>query len=190
MRRRVLLQWMGATVGTFRFAPLGAQAALTPAHEVLLRSTAAAVLPQEIGPQGQDAAVRAFLDWIRDYRAGADTDHGYGVTRLRQLPPSPASRYPAQLEALEAAARARGRGFADLSLDERRTLIEAALTAARVDRLPSRPDGGHVAADLMGFFFNSVEANDLCYRAAIGRDQCRGLAGSTERPAPRTRGGR
>lgn len=30
----------------------------------------------------------------------------------------------------------------------------------------------------MSFFYNSSEAYDLCYRAAIGRDRCRGLEGS------------
>jgi hypothetical protein len=42
----------------------------------------------------------------------------------------------------------------------------------------------------MAFYFNSSEANDLAYRAAIGRDTCRGLTGSENRPAPMTTGGR
>jgi hypothetical protein len=191
MRRRVLLQWMGATLGAVRLpARASAQTTLTPADEARVRSVAEVVLPQEIGGPGQDAAVAAFITWLRDYRAGADTDHGYGVTRLRRLPPSPAAKYPAQLDALDAAARARGRSFADLGREDRRALVEAAITAAKIEWLPSRPDGGHVATDLLGFFFNSVEANDLCYQAAIGRDQCRTLDGSSERPAPRPRGGR
>ena len=182
---------MGATLGAVRLpARASAQTTLTPADEARVRSVAEVVLPQEIGGPGQDAAVAAFITWLRDYRAGADTDHGYGVTRLRRLPPSPAAKYPAQLDALDAAARAQGRSFADLGREERRILVEAAITAAKIERLPSRPDGGHVATDLLGFFFNSVEANDLCYQAAIGRDQCRTLDGSSERPAPRPRGGR
>jgi hypothetical protein len=48
--------------------------------------------------------------------------------------------------------------------------------------LPRTPDGKHVASDLMAFYFNSSEANDLCYRAHIGRDECRGLAGSDREP--------
>ena len=182
---------MGATLGAVRLpARASAQTTLTPADEARVRSVAEVVLPQEIGGPGQDAAVAAFITWLHDYRAGADTDHGYGVTRLRRLPPSPAAKYPAQLDALDAAARAQGRSFADLGREERRILVEAAITAAKIERLPSRPDGGHVATDLLGFFFNSVEANDLCYQAAIGRDQCRTLDGSSERPAPRPRGGR
>jgi erythromycin esterase-like protein len=191
MRRRVLLQWLGATLGTVPLPTrIRAQAAMTPADEARLRAVAEVVLPQELGAPGQDATVTAFAAWLRDYRAGAETDYGYGAPRLRRLPPSPASKYPAQLDALEAAARARGRSFADLGRDDRRALVEAAIAEAKVERLPARPDGGHVATDLLGFFFNSVEANDLCYQAAIGRDQCRTLTGSSERPAPRPRGGR
>ena len=190
MRRRVLLQLLGATIGTAR-VPLGVRAqAPTPADQTRIRSIADAVLPEEIGVAEQDKVVAAFVAWLRDYRAGADTDHGYGVTRLRRLPPSPAARYPAQIEALETAARTRGKSFGDLAREERRTILEAAIAAAKIQRLPSRPDGGHIATDLMGFYFNSIDANDVCYRASIGRDLCRGLDGSSERPAPLQQGGR
>jgi hypothetical protein len=62
--------------------------------------------------------------------------------------------------------------------------VAAAIGAARVQDLPERPDGRHVAADLLAFFFRSSEASDLCYGKAIGRDQCRGLPGSEDPPAP------
>jgi hypothetical protein len=62
--------------------------------------------------------------------------------------------------------------------------VAAAITDAKIERLPARPDGGHVATDLMAFYFNSLEANDLAYGLAIGRDTCRGLEGSQNRPAP------
>jgi hypothetical protein len=42
----------------------------------------------------------------------------------------------------------------------------------------------------MGFYFSSVEANDLCYRAQIGRDTCRELASSDGRPAALSAGER
>ena len=57
-------------------------------------------------------------------------------------------------------------------------------TFAKIDRLSARPTGAHIAADLMGHYFNSAAAQDLCYRAAIGRDACRGLPGSERKPAP------
>ena len=60
--------------------------------------------------------------------------------------------------------------------------VAAALEQAKVTQLPQTPDGKHVASDLMTFYFRSSEANDLCYRAHIGRDECRGLAGSEQEP--------
>jgi hypothetical protein len=96
-------------------------------------------------------------------------------------PPSPMRRYPAQLAALDREAGGRGR-FAALPAEARRPIVERAIAAARVDRLPPRPDGGHVATDLMAYFFWSSRANDLCYRADIARDDCRGLPGSEQPP--------
>jgi hypothetical protein len=61
--------------------------------------------------------------------------------------------------------------------------VEAALEKTKLIDLPRTPDGRHVAADLMAFYFRSSDGNDLCYRAAIGRDQCRGLKGSDNPPA-------
>jgi hypothetical protein len=36
----------------------------------------------------------------------------------------------------------------------------------------------------MAFFYRGSEANDLCYRAEIGKDTCRGLADSEKAPKP------
>ena len=142
------------------------------------------VLPSEIGVNGRKEAVSAFTRWIRNYKEGADTDHGYGNTRIRSTGPSPARNYPTQMAALDAAARAKGAAsFAAASADDRRALIEAAIATAKVERLPSRPTGAHVATDLMGHYFHSSAGSDRCYRAAIGRDTCRGLPGSENKPA-------
>jgi hypothetical protein len=155
----------------------------------LLEAIAEAVLPTELGAQGRTRVVADFLRWIRDYREGAETDHGYGFTRIRSTGASPATKYPEQLVALERAAAAtkpgaEGRAFVALAVDARRAAISAALVEAKVERLPARPTGAHVAADLMAFYFNSPAALDLCYRAQIGRDMCRGLEGSEKEPAP------
>jgi hypothetical protein len=145
-----------------------------------LAALADVVLPSE---SDRAAAVAAFVKWIADYREGADTDHGYGNTRVRSTGPSPARHYPAQIAALDAAAQAKGAPrFASATLDDRRVIVEAAIAEARVERLPARPTGAHIAADFMGHYFNSPAASDLCYRAAIGRDACRGLAGSEKAP--------
>jgi hypothetical protein len=132
-----------------------------------------------------DAIADRFATWLKNYKAGADKGHGYGVTRLATASDSPVVAYIPQLAVLEKAARQRGaKDFATLSNDDQHALIEAAFQGAKVDRLPDRPEGKHVAADLMAFFFRSSEANDLCYRAEIGKDTCRDLADSPRPPNP------
>jgi hypothetical protein len=146
-----------------------------------LVAIAGVVLPSEAD---RAAAVAAFVKWIAEYKEGADTDHGYGNTRVRSTGPSPARNYPAQIAALDAAAKVHGAAsFAGAGLEQRRTIVEAAIAEAKVERLPARPAGAHIAVDLMGHYFNSPAALDLCYRAAIERDSCRGLAGSEKKPA-------
>lgn len=177
MNRRELFGRLGSAVVA---APFG------DADRTTLLALAEVVLPSELGASGRGRVVDDFVRWIRGYRAGADMDHGYGFTRMRTTPASPAAGYPAALDALDRAARARGAAFASLPVDARRAIVERALADAKIERLPPRPSGGHVAADLMAFYFNSSDANDLCYRAAIERDACRGLPGSEEPPEPLT----
>ena len=184
--RRSAMKTIGTTVAVMRVAPAVAatqQAPVTISTEdvATLNAVADVVLPRELGADGRRNTVSAFLRWLRNYRDGAETDHGYGVTRLRRTGTSPGFSYAAQLAGLQAAA---GGGFARLPADERRPLVEAALTTAKIDRLPGRPNGGHVISDLMAFYFNSAAATDLCYRAAIGRHDCRGLANSEKPPDP------
>ena len=182
IRRRDVLKGLAA-------APvlrLSAEAVLQQAGSSPLRADdpvvvalAEVVLPAECDRR---AAIAGFVRWLDNYKEGADTDHGYGNTRIRSTAPSPARNYAAQIAALDAAARTAGaQGFAAASAAQRRTIVEAALASAGIERLPGRPNGAHIASDLMGHYFNSSAANDLCYRAAIERDACRGLDGS-ERP--------
>jgi hypothetical protein len=169
MHRRSLLRWL-ASIGPLR---AWAQTAGFPGDQgETLRAVAAVVLPSELGAGQLEKTVGAFERWVRDYRPGAEMDHGYGFTRLRAKPPSPASTYLRQLQELRLAGDA----------DSRRSVVEASLGQAKVIALPQTPDGRHVATDLMAFCFRSSEANDLCYRAHIGRDECRGLAGSDREP--------
>jgi hypothetical protein len=155
-----------------------AQTANFPANQDdALRALAAVVLPAELGAAGIDQTAEAFARWVQGYRAGAEMDHGYGMTRLRSKGASPAPNYLRHLEALRAAVLS---GDAE----SKRQAVTAALEQAKITDLPRTPDGRHVAADLMAFYFRSSDANDLCYRAAIGRDLCRGLDGSEQAPAP------
>ena len=200
MRRRRLLQLLAAGAGLPALARSGLQPAaqalaaaprpvpsvpLDAAAEATLRALAETVLPSSLGRERTAEVTRRFLAWLRGYQSGAETDHGYGATRIVATGASPATAYPAQLAALERQARRRAGSFAAADPDLRRRLTESALRKARVEALPERPDGRHVAADLMSFFFLSAEAADLCYGAAIGRDTCRGLPGSEERPEKR-----
>jgi hypothetical protein len=179
MKRRTLLQILASTIVALpgRIGLRAQPATLSAPQVARLRMVADVVLPQEIGAAARTRAVDQFLAWLQNYRAGAETDHGYGFPRLRRTAPSPAIKYAEQLNALGAA-------FTDLAPAERSRVVETAIGVAEVKRLPARPDGTHVVTDLMAFYFNSIEANDVCYRAQIGRDTCRGLEGSGNRPAP------
>ena len=186
MRRRSLLQRAAAALSSLPGlrAPAWAEPLpkLAPANEETLLALAATVLPASLGQKRVLEVTARFEAWLGAYRPGAELDHGYGHTKLQTTLGSPASGHELQLAALERSARAEGSSFASLSDDRRRALVIAALHAANVAELPERPDGRHVATDLLAFFVRSSEANDLCYQAAIGRDTCRGLAGSDVEP--------
>jgi hypothetical protein len=159
----------------------------TPAQIATLRALAEVALPSSLGADGRDDAVRRFVTWVRGYKPGADRGHGYGNSQLSApTGPSPASRYPAQFDALDAAAKTRGAAtFAALTLVPRRAVVEAALNdPQRVTQMPARPNGANLVADFMGLYFNGADARDVAYNAAIGRDTCRGLDGSDQAPRP------
>ena len=69
-------------------------------------------------------------------------------------------------------------------------MVTDAIAAANIRDLPGRPNGGHVATDLMAHFFNGPGANDLAYGRGIGREACRDLDGSDQRPSALPNGGR
>ena len=188
MKRRSVLQWttavLGALPGLRQRGWAQPLVALGPHGDATLRALAEVVLPASLGPVRRAEVVEGFQQWLRGYREGAELDHGYGHPRLRSTGPTPAAGYARQLGALEDAARAAGQAFAELPRAGQQALVEGALAEAGLEDLPERPDGRHVAADLMSFFFRSAAANDLCYGAAIGRDECRGLPGSEDRPDP------
>jgi hypothetical protein len=179
MRRRTLLRWIASLGSTLRLSSVSAwaQTAAFPAtHSDTLAALAAVVLPSELGAERIRMIAHRFEQWVREYRPGAEMDHGYGFTRLRTKPPSPAPVYLRQLETLKPA-------LLNEDAAVRRHAVEATLDEAKVTDLPRTPDGRHIASDLMAFYFRSSDANDLCYRAAIGRDLCRGLKGSENPPA-------
>ncbi len=187
MKRRTLLQWLAATAAILPFERIRLYAQpreLTPEAIATLHEIAATVVPASLGAAQVRDTTDKFIVWVRGYREGVPLEHGYGHPKLRRSPASPVPIYIAQLAALDAAARAKGAAWSDLDLETRRALIDASLATANVRALPGRPSGQHVVADLMAFYFRSSEANDACYRAAIGREVCRPIAITTRRPEP------
>jgi len=160
---------------------------LTADQVFVLRDIAGTVLPSAIGRKGQDAAVDAFLTWIRQYREGVALSHGYGEPRLVKSGPTPAPGYATQIAALQQGAQSRGGRFGALPLEVRRELLDAAFKAADLRNLPGRPDGKHVVADMMAHYFRSSGANDLCYNSRIGRNTYRAIRVTTVRPVPLNR---
>jgi hypothetical protein len=181
MRRRTLLK-AALTVAAWLKVP-GARAwaqevGFPGGRRATLEDVAAAVLPSALGRDGLASATDAFVGWVRGYRAGAAMSPGYGAPRLRYKAPSPAPTYQAQLEQLAAGP------FARADVAERRRLLREAFEAAGVRDLTGVPDGRHVAADLMSFWFASPAAHDQAYRAQIGKDTCRRIEDSGRVPAP------
>jgi hypothetical protein len=186
MRRRTLLQAIVTTLPALSFSRVRLNAqlrTLTPEAIATLQDVAATVLPASLGADKISLTADRFVAWTRGYQEGVPLQHGYGHPRLVTTAASPVPDYVAQLASLAAAARARGGRFGSLTLDTRRALLDEALAAARVTQLPSRPSGGHVASDLMAFYFRSSEANDVAHRARIGRQICRPIELTTRRPA-------
>jgi hypothetical protein len=143
-----------------------AQTTFPGARGSALKALAAIILPASIDT---NRVVERFIAWVRDYRPGADLEHGYGFPRFRSKPVLPVANYIRQLD--------------ELGATPNREAVERAL--AGVTALPQSPNGAHIVTDLMSFYFHSSDANDECYHAKIGRDQCRGLAGSDQPPAAR-----
>ena len=179
MTRRTALDWLAAAAGVLRLPALRAwaQTAGFPGeHAATLRELAAVVLPASLGRPAIVQVAARFEQWVRDYRPGAEMEHGYGVTRIRFQPSSPAAAYREQLSALKASLGG--------DPDAKRKAVAAALTQAGIDALPRLPDGKHIVSDLISFYFHSGQGYDLCYGAAIERDRCRGLDGSDNPPPP------
>jgi hypothetical protein len=150
-----------------------------------------AILPRELGDAQMLRVVAAFRRWMNDYREHAELLHAYGASRLSFAGPTPATRWMSQLDTLDASARSSlGKSFVAATIEERRTLVRAALAAERNPSRGSTERANHVANALLAYFFSSSAATDLCYEASIGRNTCRPLARSPERPVARSASGR
>jgi hypothetical protein len=184
MLRRNFFRWLSTSFIPFlfpRFARAQARG-LGNSETPLVLEVARVVLPGSLGRARAEEIGKQFVRWTRGYKAGADAGYGYGFPKVQVMPANPATGYPEQLGALQTAASAKGGSFASLEAGAKREIIAAALEQAKVDRIPQRPNGKHVAADLLAFFYNSADGQDFLYDAAIKRDDCRGLSTSAQRP--------
>jgi hypothetical protein len=172
MRRRTVLQSALGAAGLGSL-PAWAQAAFPGNRDKELKELAAVVLPASLGRKATDAVADQFVRWVREYKPGAEMGPGYGNTRIRRTADSPAATYMAQLEQLQPVMT--------------RAAIGEAIKKAGVRDLGQVPTGQHIASDLMMFYFQSPEANDMAYEAAVGKDQCRTIADSSQKPKARTR---
>jgi hypothetical protein len=187
--RRAFLAWAAGAIpaaGIVRRAHALSVTALssTGAPTATLRALGDVVLPSALGTAGIDREVAAFRRWMTGYREHAELTHGYGTSRIRYSGPTPVTRWTSQLDALDAAGRKQfGAPFASLSLSRREAVVRSAL-GGKLDRMPAVAEADHVAAALIAHFYGSSAATDLCYGAAIGREQCRPLAQSSREPLP------
>ncbi|HZR22961.1 MAG TPA: hypothetical protein VFA59_05180 [Vicinamibacterales bacterium] len=181
MKRRTVLKGIAgaaASLPVLSRPALAQPGQLNGPAVLLLHEIAHTVLPSALGAARTRAVVERFVAWARGYQEGVALAHGYGHPRLQKSGPSPVPTYVAQLDALK--------DWSSLDLEGRRAALDAAFTKANIRNLPPRPMGQHVVADLMAFYFRSSEANDDCYKAAIGRETCRTIAVTVRKPDSRS----
>jgi hypothetical protein len=139
-----------------------------PIDESAMCELAAVVLPQSLGRERTDKVAADFLKWIAGYKEGVHTSSGYGDPHTQTVPPNPSKNYAAELSAFNGSIT--------------KESVAAALEKAKIERIPNRPNGRHVATDLLAYFYGSAEGEDFLYGVEIKRNDCRGLSNSTERP--------
>ena len=160
----------------------GAAPASLPANT--LRAVAEAVLPDELGDDGRERAVRAFERWSEALEPVAELSHPYLVPEIRYSGPDPRPGWAAQLDGLEKECGSRHAiSLSDLDVPGRRELLARPLGEAGPE--PGAPQNAdHVALALIAHFFGSPIATDLCYGRAIRKELCRSIEGAEDEPAP------
>ena len=198
--RRTFLKQSAATVAAVSLsgcapgegresAPADAGATATGTTPVLLpaetlRAVAEAVLPDDLGDDGRERAVRAFERWSDGLEPVAELSHPYLVPEIRYSGPDPRPGWAAQLEGLEKECGSRyGTSLSDLDVPGRRELLARPLREAGPG-LGAPQNADHVAPALVAHFFGSAIATDLCYGRAIRKELCRTIEGAEAEPAP------
>lgn len=201
--RRAFLKQSAATVAAVSLTGCAPGAADEPASETgghalsgssgatpvplpseTLRAIGEAVLPDELGENGRERAVRAFERWSEALEPVAELSHPYLVPEIRYSGPDPRPGWAAQLEGLEKeCARRHGVSVSDLDVPGRRELLAGPLGETGPD-LGAPQNAHHVALALAAHFFGSAIATDLCYGRGIRKELCRSIEGAEDEPAP------
>ena len=143
------------------------------------------VLPKSaLGDEGVSSVLDGFLDWLSEFEAVAELDHPYlWSDEIAYGPPDPAPRWSGQLEALELEATKRhDQRYSDLSSEEQRVILDRHLPDDFGPDLPDAGSASHIAIGILAYFYNTSEANDLGYGAAIEKQTCRGLDTGPDQP--------
>jgi hypothetical protein len=155
-----------------------------------LAAVAAIVLPAaSLGEDGVRRVVEGFRKWLDELEPVAELDHAYIFTdEILYGPPDPEPLWRAQLEALELEAEKRhDASFDAIPREEQEALLRRQLPSNPGTGLPDPARAPHVALGLLAYFYQTGEANDLCYERAIERTTCRGVeSGASEPPARRS----
>ena len=153
----------------------------------LLSAVGAAVLPDELGEQGRQAAITSFVAWADGYDPVAEEMHGYGYSDIRYLPADPSPAWRAQLTALDLLARrSRQTPFGQLPVEARRELLTIALDGVLGDRLPAPLTAPHIALALLSHWASTGDAWDLALGVKVQTGNCRVLGDANAKPLPIT----
>jgi hypothetical protein len=155
-----------------------------------LAAVAGIVLPAaSLGDDGVRRAVEGFRKWLDELEPVAELDHAYISTdEILYGPPDPEPLWTAQLEALELEAEKRHESsFAAIPREAQEALLRRQFNPNPGAGFPDPARAPHVALGLLAYFYQTSEANDLCYERAIERTTCRGVeSGASEPPARRS----
>lgn len=184
--RRTFLKQSAATIAVVSLPGCAPGAPESP-HALVsatLRAVGEAMLPEELGADGRERAVAAFELWAAGIEPVAEMAHPYLVPETVYTRPDPRPGWAAQLQALDIESGKRfGASFGELGVPERRSILEPHVRRAGPD-LGRPTNAGHIAVALAAHFFASPIATDLCYGRSIAKQQCLGLAGAGDEPAP------
>jgi hypothetical protein len=164
-------------------------AAAPAARPETLGAVAGIVLPvASLGEEGVHRVVDGFRKWLDALEPVAELDHVYIFTdEVPYGPPDPEPLWTAQLEALELESEKRHEAsFPAIPREEQEAILKRQMPPNLEGGLLAPARAPHVALGLLAYFYQTSEANDLCYERAIEKTTCRGIeSGAVEPPAPR-----